>query len=147
MGCGSSKPSTTTETPWKNIPVKFETKNTLNGYGNSVYTVTAESVSRYAPINKDRAPDQVNTSNECISYVDSATANHLLDEIHNKNAAMQLKSVSADSAIITVSRTGHKEEINVSLKPETGLNTFDFTLIGKTLRQRHIGHEVYKILS
>lgn len=43
--------------PWKNIPGKWETANN-EGAKNSVYTLTAKGLHRYAPINEKRSQDE-----------------------------------------------------------------------------------------
>ena len=55
---------------WENFACVFYTQNTLNNYGDSKYTVTKDKMTRHAPVNKDRAPDQVNTGSPAIAYLD-----------------------------------------------------------------------------
>lgn len=57
-------------TTWSNVVCSFQTRNEENTNGNSTYNVTADNMTSFAPVNAQRAPNQVQTGNPNICYLD-----------------------------------------------------------------------------
>lgn len=125
---------------WNNIPTKFTTKNTTNTYGDSVYTVTASGMTRYAPVNKERAPGQVDTGNPAICYLEASKISPIMQE--GDDSKITIAGVVGINVYIRVGT----EIVTATLQPAVGLYTFDAVNTGGILSSIHVGHTINKIL-
>lgn len=132
---------------WTNVPAKFTTKNTVNKKGDSEYTVTADDLERYAPINKDpkrKALNQVhhNQKNRHVAYSTDPNATNLYDDMF-KNSIITYSNSKLKS-----SKGGTKKYIeSVVLKPEIGKTVldFDYDKNSRSISGRHVGHAVFTL--
>ena len=127
---------------WENRPCTFYTANTTNNLGDSRYTVTRTMMTRYAPVNTHRAPDQVNTSNPSIAYLDPNSELYRRVMAQGDDRKITVKNVINDVALIEVypSYIGY-----CSLKPVETYCTFDFVNDDGVLSDIHVGHAVKKL--
>jgi len=126
---------------WLNYPCRFRTKNTVNRRGDSVYTVTHNWVSRYAPINLERGYANPNFGNPSICYIIWASKLH--DQIMHTGDDSLITIVGVHLDIIEVNANGFRGI--AQRKPQEGLTTFDFVNNNGALSHIHIGHQVYDI--
>ena len=130
---------------WANYPCTFSTGNTENTNGNSQYTITAERMTRYAPINAKRAPEQVMTGNPSICYL---TAGGLLNKAimetdANDDHLITVVAVVGDVITVKVDRGPMEPVIGDCARiPKNGLVTFDFANADGVLSYVHVGHAV-----
>ena len=127
---------------WYNHPCRFSTKNTLNQLGNSHYSVLITSMTRFAPININRASNQVNTGNPSICYL--IPNSKLYDRIMHTtdDSKITIENVILDSIIVNADNFK-----GLALrKPQKGFVPFDFVNNGGTLTSIHVGHEIHEFL-
>jgi hypothetical protein len=142
---------------WKNHPCTFNTINTLNTFGNSSYVVTEDSVTRNAPINRDRAPGQVDNRalTRAICYLDTTGKLFKLVEREPEDSNITIHDVKGDQIWVkvhTMLKDGEGALLGVdpeteyygiaSRVPVSGHCTFDFENKNGVLSGIHIGHKV-----
>lgn len=141
---------------WSNHPCVFTTRNTTNDKGDSVYTVTSNQMKRYAPVNAERAPEQVHTGNPSICYLEPGSK--LLKAVmqQSDDAKVTVIAVQDDDIRIKVQLPAGKHgagtdfEISnyvgrCSRRPKVGWSTFDFHNNNGVLKGIHVGHGVFTI--
>lgn len=126
---------------WYNHPCTFLTKNTLNALGDSKYMVLINQMTRFAKINIQRAPSQVNTGNPSVCYLVTNSELYKKIMLTPDDSKITIEKVYND--FIIVNANGYK---GLSFrKPQLGYTPFDFVNNDGTLSYIHVGHEIYKI--
>ena len=129
---------------WTNQPSRFTSFNTSNNKGNSMYTVTAHDLYRYAPVNKDPsrgALDQVyhDSKNRHVAFTsDGAALAKLHDPVFRTGPVTYVNGhLIADDGTKRIS-------IAVQLAPALGLTVIDFNYdpVKRNISGRHVGHAV-----
>ncbi|MGH1385370.1 DUF4157 domain-containing protein [Kordia sp.] len=129
---------------WTNQPSRFTSFNTSNNKGNSMYTVTAHDLYRYAPVNKDpsrHALDQVyhDSKNRHVAFTsDGAALAKLHDPVFRTGPVTYVGGhLIADDGTKRIS-------IAVQLAPALGLTVIDFNYdpVTRSISGRHVGHAV-----
>lgn len=125
---------------WKNRECTFHTANNTNKYGDSKYTVTKDKMKRHAPVNTTRAPNQVNTSNPSIAYLDPNSELYRRIMKERDDSKITVKEVIEEKDVAMIELTGFVAAC--SLKPIETYNTFDFVNNDGVLSNIHVGHAV-----
>ncbi|NEO41509.1 MAG: DUF4157 domain-containing protein [Moorea sp. SIOASIH] len=135
--------------PWENVPAKFTTDNKMELVANSEYTVSLQGLERYAPINIERAPEQVQNKDDDRTVVYFSQE----QEFDKKNEMVRkMREDENDSNTVimekfdrtTKSKTG---EIRAQKSPAEGLIVFDAQVLddGTVKSGSHMGHAVEKV--
>ena len=135
---------------WENFACVFYTQNTLNNYGDSKYTVTKDKMTRHAPVNKDRAPDQVNTGSPAIAYLDPKSNLYKAIKAQRDDRKIMIEDVVGDTIrvkVIGVSAVAGADPFigDCCRLPANGYHTFDFVNNNGVLSRIHIGHELMQL--
>jgi len=130
---------------WFNYPCRFSTSNTENQLGNSAYQVTLTGMTRFAPVNTNRAPNQLNTGNPNICYVamDSELYTRIMRIPSDRDDLITIKNVILDSIIVNADAFNGL----AFRKPQIGFCPFDFVNDNGTLSLVHVGHQICRFLS
>lgn len=124
---------------WNNTPVVFSTLNNTNTFGNSVYTVLANAMTRHAPVNTIRAPMQVNTGNPAICYIPAGNTGPIMAERNDAN--ITIAGVIGNDVYIQVNQV----IVKATLTAAVGLTTFDAVNVNGVLTHIHVGHAIHSI--
>ena len=132
---------------WANRPSRFTSFNTANKKGNSMYTVTAHDLYRYAPVNKDPSRGALNqvyhdSMNRHVAFTADGGA---LNKLHN--AAFKTGPVTYEGGHLIAGNGDKKISIAVQLTPQVGLTVIDFDYHPNTrnISGRHVGHAVASV--
>lgn len=139
---------------WANYECRFETVNTENQNGNSQYTVTTNGMTRYAPVNRTRAADQVQTGNPNVCYIDPTSNLYRAVMGQGDDSMIKILNVDGDSIAVKVSgiesqaggRTVNYVVGQARRVPCNGWCPFDFRNNDGALSYVHIGHAVRNIM-
>ena len=129
---------------WTNQPSRFTSFNTANNKGNSMYTVTAHDLYRYAPVNKDpkrNALDQVyhDSKNRHVAFTSDGAA---LAKLHDP--VFKTGPVTYANGHLIADDGTKRVSIAIRLTPALGLTVIDFNYNPntRTISGRHVGHAV-----
>lgn len=126
--------------PWNNEPAKFKTDNGMRGIGvpSSEYLVTASGYTRYAPINKYRAPGEVFLQKDPHSFA-------YLTQNTDKEIAKHAKNAICSGNTITFILS-KDEKTSATRIPQNGLDVWDADVDNNdNVSNRHLGHPVFKL--
>ncbi|AOW20146.1 hypothetical protein [Urechidicola croceus] len=129
---------------WDNLEQVFETKNTLNNNGNSKYTVKSPlGLIRYAPINKEREPNQVHNDkpNAQVCFFDKTSQTEFSKQRKNS----EVTAVTNGDEVTLTTKNRQTDENNVfiaSLNHQSGkfATDFDYNDDKKMITRFHPGH-------
>ena len=124
---------------WENVNCTFETLNTVNNLGNSQYTITGNPnrMVRYAPINRFRAPTQVNfdeLKSLCYLQHGCLTEQEIMKEADDNN--ITIFSVVANTIVFSIPG----KNLIATRIPATGWTVFDCINNDGILSHIHVGH-------
>ena len=125
-------------TTWSNVVCSFQTRNEENTNGNSTYNVTADNMTRFAPVNAQRAPNQVQTGNPNICYLDPNGETYRRVMQTRNDSDITIANVQGDDITVVVQTFVG----NAFRRPRLLFCPFDFVNNDGTLTHIHIGHPV-----
>jgi hypothetical protein len=138
---------------WLNEPCRFETENTANVNGNSVYTVWSTGLYRDALVNLDRQRDPGQVLNyspgRCICYTDDdALADAILDAVWGRPpGTVEIVDVyNLNTILIHVQYHNTDYSGYASRQPQVGYTVIDAVNQNGVLDEVHVGHAVHRML-
>lgn len=129
---------------WQNVNCTFQTLNTLNQFGNSQYTITGNPnrMVRYAPINRIRAPDQVNFDEaRAVCYLQPGSPSYADIMSEGDDTKITVYTVLGESIVFKAPG----RFVNATRTPATGWCVFDCFNNNGVLSHIHVGHAVINL--